>query len=67
MIGGEDEGHDPAFIYTLAFALQLKKMMGNSVSVIEWYQAGFLLSTWPGCYGQSLLINPLAPEFPFKC
>jgi hypothetical protein len=36
VIGGEDEGRDPAFIYTLAFAMQLKKLMGNSVSVIEW-------------------------------
>ena len=55
MIGGKDEGRDSSFIYTLAFALQLKKLMGNSVMVKEGYKNEFLLSTWPGCYGQSLL------------
>lgn len=49
VIRGEDEDPDPSFIYTLAFALQLK---GNSVRVTEWYQPEFLLSTCPGCYGQ---------------
>ena len=59
MIGGEDEGRDPSFIYNLTFALQLKKLMGDAVRIIECYQAEFLLSTRPGCYGQSLLTKPL--------
>lgn len=58
VIGREDEGRVPSFIYTLTFALQLKKLMGGAVSVTECYQAKFLLSTWPGCYGQSLLTKP---------
>jgi hypothetical protein len=48
VIEGEDDGRDPSFIYTLAFALQLKKLMGNTVRVAEGYQAEFILSTWPG-------------------
>lgn len=55
VIGPEDEGRDRSFIYTLAFALQLKKLMGKEVRVTERYQADFLLSTRQGCYGQSLL------------